>query len=63
MLKHEIKNILIQFLVDEDILEPSALSSVQRQIKMEKLRLEHTQKKRIRLELLERKQRRQKEKK
>ena len=28
MLKHEIKNILIKFLVDEDILDPSALSSV-----------------------------------
>ena len=58
MLKHEIKNILIKFLVDEDILEPSALSSVHvtqtdlqlrelevhRQIKLEKLRLEHTKK-------------------
>ena len=28
MLKHEIKNILIKFLVDEEILNPSALSSV-----------------------------------
>ena len=28
MLKHEIKNILIKFLVDEDIHDPSALSSV-----------------------------------
>ena len=28
MLKHEIKNILIKFLVDEDILDPSALSSI-----------------------------------
>ena len=28
MLKHEIKNILIKFLVDEEILDPSALSSV-----------------------------------
>ena len=28
MLKHEIKNILIRFLVDEEILDPSALSSV-----------------------------------
>ena len=54
MLKHEIKNILIKFLVDEEILDPSALSSilvtqtdlqlreleVQRQIQLEKLRLE-----------------------
>ena len=28
MLKHEIKNILIKCLVDEEILDPSALSSV-----------------------------------
>ena len=28
MLKHEIKNILIKFLIDEKILDPSALSSV-----------------------------------
>ena len=28
MLKHDIKNILIKFLVDEEILDPSALSSV-----------------------------------
>ena len=27
-LKHEIKNILIKFLVDEEILDPSALSSI-----------------------------------
>ena len=27
MLKHEIKNILIKFLVDEEILDPAALSS------------------------------------
>ena len=54
MLKHEIKNILITFLVGEEILNPSALSSilapqtdlqlreleVQRQIQLEKLRLE-----------------------
>ena len=54
MLKHEIKNILIKFLVDEEILDPSALSSVlltqtdlqlreleiQRQIQLEKLKLE-----------------------
>ena len=52
-LKHEIKNILIKVLADEEILNPSALSSVliaqtdlqlrelevQRQIQLEKLRL------------------------
>ena len=65
MLKHEIKNILIKFLVDEEILDPSALSSilvtqthlqlreleVQRQLQLEKLRLE--QEERIRVEQLE----------
>ena len=69
MLKHEIKNILIKFLVDEEILDPSALSSilvtqtdlqlreleVQRQIQLEKLRLE--QEERIRIEQLEREER------
>ena len=54
MLKHEIKNILIKFLVDEEILDPPALSSVlitqtdlqlreleiQRKIQLEKLKLE-----------------------
>ena len=74
MLKHEIKNILIKFLVDEEILDPSALSSilitqtdlqlreleVQRQIQLEKLRLE--QEERIRVEQLEREERMQKEK-
>ena len=69
MLKHEIKNILIKFLVDEEILDPSALSSiliaqtdlqlrefeVQRQIQLEKLRLE--QEERIRVEQLEREKR------
>ena len=64
MLKPEIKNILIKFLVDEEILDQSALSSVlitqtdlqlqelelQRQIELEKLRLE--QEKRIRVEQL-----------
>ena len=74
MLKHEIKNILITFLVDEEILDPSALSSVlttqtdlqlreleiQRQIQLEKLKLE--QEERIRVEQLEREERMQKEK-
>ena len=74
MLKHEIKNILIKFLVDEEILDPSALSSVlithtdlllreleiQRQIQLEKLKLE--QEERIRVEQLEREERMQKEK-
>ena len=72
--KHEIKNILIKFLVDEEILDPSALSSIlvtqtdlqlqeleiQRQIQLEKLRLE--QEERIRVEQLEREERMQKEK-
>ena len=81
MLKHEIKNILIKFLVDEEILDPSALSSilitqtdlqlreleVQRQIQLEKLRLEQEERKlereeRIRVEQLEREERMQKEK-
>ena len=74
MLKHEIKNILIKFLIDEEILDPSALSSVlitqtdlqlreleiQRQIQLEKLKLE--QEERIRVEQLEREERMQKEK-
>ena len=74
MLKHEIKNILIKFLVDEEIFDPSALSSIlvtqtdlqlreleiQRQIKLEKLRLE--QEERIRVEQLEREERIQREK-
>ena len=69
MLKHEIKNILIKFLVDEEILDSSALSSilitqtdlqlreleVQRQIQLKKLRLE--QEERIRVEQLEREER------
>ena len=80
MLKHEIKNILIKSLVDEEILDPSALSSilitqtdlqlreleVQRQIQLEKLRLEQEERKlereeRIRVEQLEREERMQKE--
>ena len=74
MLKHKIKNISIKFLVDEEILDPSALSSVlitqtdlqlreleiQRQIQMENLRLE--QEERMRVEQLEREERMQKEK-
>ena len=74
MLKHEIRNILIKFLVDEEILDPSALSSVlitqtdlqlreleiQRQIQLEKLKLEQAE--RIRVEQLERQERMQKEK-
>ena len=74
MLKHEIKNILINFLVDEEILDPSALSSIlvtqtdlqlreleiQRQIQLEKIRLQ--QEERIRVEQLEREERMQKEK-
>ena len=69
MLKHEIKNLLIKFLVDEEILDPSALSSIlitqtdlqlreleiQRQIQLEKLKLE--QEERIRVEQLEREER------
>ena len=69
MLKHEIKSILIKFLIDEEILYPSALSSVlltqtdlqlrelkiQRQIQLEKFELE--QEERIRVEQLEREER------
>ena len=81
MLKHEIINLLIKFLVDEEILDPSALSSIlitqtdlqlreldiQRQIQLEKLRLEQEERKlereeRIRVEQLKREERMQKEK-
>ena len=69
MLKHEIKNLLIKFLVGEEIFDPSALSSilvtqtdlqlreleVHRQIQLEKLRLEQGEK--IRVEQLEREER------
>ena len=55
MLKHEIKNILIQFFVDEDIFDSSATSQIlvtqtdlqlreleiKRQVEIEKIRLEH----------------------
>ena len=59
MIKHEIiKNILIQFFVDEDIFDPSATSQIlinqtdlqlreleiKRQVDMEKLRLAHENK-------------------
>ena len=74
MLKHEIWNILIKVLVDEEILDLSALSSVlitqtnlqlrelkiQRQIQLEKLRLE--QEERIKVQQFEREERMQKEK-
>ena len=74
MLKHEINNILIKYLVDEEILDPSALSSIlitqtdlqlreleiQRQIQLEKLKLEQAE--RIRVEQREREERMQKEK-
>ena len=65
MLKHEIKNILIQFFVDEEIFDSSATSQIlvtqtdlqlreleiKRQVEMEKLRLEHEE--RIRAEKAE----------
>ena len=55
MFKHEIKNILIQFFVDEEIFDSSATSQIlvtqtdlqlreleiKREVEMEKLRLEH----------------------
>ena len=69
MLKHEIKNILIQFFVDEEIFDSSATSQIlvtqtdlqlreleiKRQVEMGKLRLEHED--RIRMETLEREDR------
>ena len=69
MLKHEIKNILIQFFVDEEIFDSSATSQIlvtqtdlqlreleiKRQIEMEKLKFEYEE--RIRLETLEREER------
>ena len=74
MLKHEIKNILIQFFVDEEIFDSSATSQIlvtqtdlqlreleiKRQVEMEKLRLEHED--RIRMETLEREDRLSREK-
>ena len=74
MLKHEIKNILIQFFVDEEIFDPSATSQIlvtqtdlqlreleiKRQLEIEKLRLEHEE--RVRVEKAEREERLEKEK-
>ena len=74
MLKHEIKNILIQFFVDEEIFDSSATSQIlvtqtdlqvreleiKRQVEMEKLRLEHENK--IRVENAEREERLRREK-
>ena len=69
MLKHEIKNILIQFFVDEEMFDSFTLShilvtqtdlqmrelEIKRQIEIEKLRLEHEE--RIRIEKSEREKR------
>ena len=69
MLKHEIKNILIQFFVDEEIFDSSATSQIlvtqtdlqlreleiKRQIEMEKLKFEYEE--RIRAEKAEREER------
>ena len=69
MLKHEIKNILIQFFVDEEIFDSSATSQIlvtqtdlqlreleiKRQVEMERLRLEHED--RMRAEKAEREER------
>ena len=66
LLKHEIKNILIQFFVDEEIFDSSATShilvtqtdlqlrelEIKRQLEIEKMKFEHEE--RIRLETLER---------
>ena len=66
MLKHEIKNILIQFFVDEEIFDSSATShilvtqtdlqlrelEIKRQLEIEKMKFEHEERKR--LETLER---------
>ena len=74
MLKHEIKNILIQFFVDEEIFDSSATShilvtqtdlqlrelEIKRQLEIEKLRLEHEE--RIRVEKAEREERIRQEK-
>ena len=74
MLKHEIKNILIQFFVDEEIFDSSATSQIlvtqtdlqlreleiKRQVEMERLRLEHED--RMRVEKAEREERLRREK-
>ena len=74
MLKYEIKNILIQFFVDEEIFYSSATSQIlvtqtdlqlreleiKRQVEMERLRLEHEDK--IRAETVEREERMHREK-
>ena len=74
MLKHEIKNILIQFFVDEEIFDSSATShilvtqtdlqlrelEIKRQLEIEKLRLEHEE--RIRVEKAEQEERIRQEK-
>ena len=74
MLKHEIKNILIQFFVDEEIFDSSATSQIlvtqtdlqlreleiKRQNELEKLRLEHEN--RVRVENAEREERLRREK-
>ena len=74
MLKHEIKNILIQFFVDEEIFDSSATSQIlvtqtdlqfreleiTRQIEMERLRLEHED--RIKAETVEWEERMHREK-
>ena len=68
MLKHEIKNILIQFFVDEEIFDSSATSQIlvtqtdlqlreleiKRQVEMEKLRLDREREKEEREERLRR---------
>ena len=69
MLKHEIKNILIQFFVDEEIFDSSATShilvtqtdlqlrelEIKRQMEIEKMKFEHEE--RIRAEKAEREER------
>ena len=74
MLKHEIKNILIQFFVDEEIFDSSATSQIlvtqtdlqlreleiKRQVEMERLKLENEE--RIRLETVEQGERMHREK-
>ena len=74
MLKHEIKNILLQFFVDEEIFDSSATSQIlvtqtdlqlreleiKRQLEIEKIKLEHED--RIRIEKAEREERLRREK-